>query len=235
MQAAATPIAEPKADPVENEKYYKGYPGIDDAPRKKGIDGKKITIIILVILIIAAAVGGAIYLSNSRGDDSETTTAPVALSEYTVPNFANAGYTQSDVENNGAWNQQFKITFSAEYSTEVEEGIIFKQSVAAGETVTEGTEIILTVSKGIETAVVPDVGGLSLNDAKKMLEDAGFKVSTVEVYNEGGHTKDTVKSSYGMAPAAGETVAKGEEVILQVYGEVVTTTQPETTTETTTE
>ncbi len=44
-----------------------------------------------------------------------------------------------------------------------------------------------------------------------------------------GYAVNTVKQNHGMAPAGGETVAKGEEVILQVYGEIITTTEPETT------
>jgi beta-lactam-binding protein with PASTA domain len=88
---------------------------------------------------------------------------------------------------------------------------------------------VLTVSKGIQTETVPDVGSLSLEVATQQLEALGFKVSSVEVYNDGGHTPNTVKSSYGMAPAAGEVVAVGEEIILQVYGEVQTTTQVATT------
>ena len=51
-----------------------------------------------------------------------------------------------------------------------------------------------------------------------------IKVSTVEVYNDGSHTANTVKESYASAPAAGSTAAVGEEIVLQVYGEVQTTT-----------
>ena len=157
----------------------------------------------------------------------ETTTAPV-LATYSVPDFISAGYTQSDIENNGAWNKQFKISYVSDYSKDADEGVVFKQSVNAGETVDEGTEIVLTVSKGVKTEQVPNVGGLSFEEAKRELEKLGFKVSSVEVYNEGGYAPNTVKENYGMAPAAGESVAVGEEIILQVYGEVVTTTQPAT-------
>lgn len=234
--AAAASNTAPKAEPVAPRQEDAIRQPAPVKPDKSSSNGKKAVIIVLIILIIAAAVGGAVYLAKSGIlGKKETTTAPVELSSYTVPNFATAGYTQSDIENNGAWNQQFKITFTAEYSTEAPEGTVFKQSVAAGETVTEGTEIVLTVSKGIETKEVPNVGGLTVEDAKKKLEADGFKVSTVEIYNDGGYTEGTVKSNYGMAPAAGEVVPKGEEIILQVYGEVVTTTQPETTEPETTE
>lgn len=229
VQAAAATNLEPKIDPVEQEEHYKGYPGVDDIENEKGSKAKKIVIAVLVVLIIIAGAVGAFYVKNGGFIKEEETTQDVSISSYAVPDFIKAGYTQSDIENNGAWNQQFSIEFEAEYSSDAEEGIVFKQSVAEGETVAQGTKIVLTVSKGIETVQVPNVGGLTIDEARKQLEDAGFKVSTVEIYNDGSYTKDIVKQNHGMAPAAGETVAKGEEVILQVYGEVVTTTQPETT------
>lgn len=237
VQAAAAqpePKEEPKNIPVEKEENYRGYP-TDYADEDKGGKAKKITIIILVICIIAAAVAGAVLLTRGNNSNPEQPSETVTLGSYSVPNFIDAGYNQSNIENNAAWNQQFKIVFEEEYSKEVEAGIIFKQSVNAGETVTEGTQIVLTVSKGVETAQVPDVGGMPLEEAKKKLEAEGFTVSTVEIYNDIGYATNTVKQNHGMAPAAGETVAKGDEVILQVYGELVTTTEPETTTEPTTE
>ena len=51
------------------------------------------------------------------------------------------------------------------------------------------------------------------------LEKLGFKVSSVEVYNDGSHTKGQVRASYPSAPEVGAKVALGEEIILQVYGE----------------
>ena len=233
VQAAAAqpaPKEEHKEIQPEREEEYRGYPA-DYEAEDKGSKAKKITIIILVICIIAAAVAGAVLLTRGNNNNSDAPSETVTLGSYDVPNFVDAGYNRSNVENNGAWNQQFKIVFEEEYSKDAAEGLIFKQSIKAGETVTEGTEIILTVSKGIETAQVPDVGGLPLEEAKKKLEEAGFTVSTVEIYNDMGYAVNTVKQNHGMAPAGGETVAKGDEVILQVYGEIITTTEPETTTE----
>lgn len=54
------------------------------------------------------------------------------MAQYEVPDFVSAGYNQSDIENNGAWNKQFKLTFTSKYSTDVEEGIVFEQSIEAG-------------------------------------------------------------------------------------------------------
>lgn len=199
--------------------------------RKAEKEKKKKTIkavIIIAVCVILAAV--SVYVVGFSGlvFKPEETTATTELKRVSVPDFCTQGYTESDVQNSGSWNAQFKITFTYEYSTEIEEGIVFKQSVNAGETVNEGTPIVLTVSRGVETVNVPDVGGLSKGEAVKQLEEAGLKVSVVTVYNEGEHTPDKVKSSGGIAPAAGTSVAKGEEVIIQVYGEIVSTTQPST-------
>ncbi|MGN1328999.1 MAG: PASTA domain-containing protein [Eubacterium sp.] len=230
--AAAAPApnkavnAEEEFDAVTQEKNYRGYPGYDDV--KDNSKRNKIIIIVLVVLIVAACVAGVLVAKNGGLNKQEDTTAPIAVATYTVPNFTSAGYTQSDIENNGAWNEQFKLTFDSQYSVDVDEGIVFKQSVTAGETVDKGTEIVLTVSKGVQTAEVPDVGGLTLEEATEKLKEAGFEVSSVEVYNDGAHAENTVKSSFGMAPKAGSVCAVGDEVILQVYGEVVTTTEPST-------
>ncbi len=216
-------------DPVEEEEHYRGYPGYD-SKQKKG-NGTKIAIIILVVLIVIAGIVGGIYVAKNGGlgKKQEDTTASVAVKQYEVPDFCSAGYTQSDIENMAAWNKQFKLTFVSKYSTDIDEGIVFEQSVKAGEKVDEQTEIQLTVSKGIQTAEVPNVAGQTLDEATKMLTDKGFKVATVELYNDGTHTPDTVREAYASAPAAGETAAVGEEVVIQVYGEVVTTTAPSTT------
>lgn len=191
--------------------------------QKKG--KSKIAIFILCILIVVAVIAGIIVIQNSK-QESNTTTAPPQqeMIKYEVPNFSNTGFTQSDVQNNAAWNEQFTITYNFEYSTTVEAGIICAQSIQAGEQVNSGTSIVLTVSKGVQTEVVPNVGGMMFEDAKKALEEKGFKVSSVEIYNDGSHIENSVKSSYASAPAEGEVVAVGSEVILQVYGKVVTTT-----------
>ena len=205
------------------------FPSEEKAVEKKKSKKGNIIIIVLVVLIVAA-IGAGVYFSsfyNKTNDAQDNTQSTVGTAE--VPQFVNMDYTKSYVEDNASWNSQFKITYEYEYSTDVEEGIIFKQSVAAGESVNVGTEIVLTVSKGIQTEEVIDVGGLNIDEATKKLEEKGFKVSTVEVYNDGSHTPNTVKTSYGMAPAAGEVVAVGEQIVLQVYGEVqTTTTQPQT-------
>lgn len=228
----AAPAVKAKAAAEQEDIYQKGAKGGYPEYNESNGDKKRKAVVVVLIILIVAAIAAAVYVVQfsgliDNGKNNTTTTQPVKT--YQVPNFSGVGYTQSDIENNGAWNEQFKFTFQGEYSADTEEGIIFKQSVAAGETVDQGTEIILTVSKGIQTQTVPDVRGLVLDEATKQLEDLGFKVSTVEVYNDGTHIANTVKNTDASAPAAGTFAAVGEEVILQVYGEAEPTTTPAVT------
>ncbi|WP_294825454.1 PASTA domain-containing protein [uncultured Eubacterium sp.] len=228
----AAPAVKAKAAVEQEDIYQKGAKGGYPEYNESNGDKKRKAVVAILIILIVAAIAAAVYVVQfsgliDNGKNNTTTTQPVKT--YQVPNFSGVGYTQSDIENNGAWNEQFKFTFQGEYSADTEEGIIFKQSVAAGETVDQGSEIILTVSKGIQTQTVPDVRGLVLDEATKQLEDLGFKVSTVEVYNDGTHVANTVKNADASAPAAGTLAAVGEEVILQVYGEAEPTTAPAAT------
>ncbi len=222
-QSASVPSPRPQRQQSAEPRPQTNPP---EKPEKK--KGVKTAIIVLLVAVLVAA---AVYVIGFSGlvFKQETTTQPTTLAKVTVPDFC-AGYSETDVKNTGSWNAQFQITFEYKYSTEVEEGLVFEQSVAPDTEVDEGSQIVLSVSKGIETASVPDVGGLSKNDAISALEKEGFKVKTVTIYNDDGHTPDTVKSSGGMAPAGGTTAAKGDEVIIQVYGETVTTTEPPTST-----
>lgn len=228
----AAPAVKAKAAVEQEDIYQKGAKGGYPEYNESNGDKKRKAVVAILIILIVAAIAAAVYVVQfsgliDNGKNNTTTTQPVKT--YQVPNFSGVGYTQSDIENNGAWNEQFKFTFQGEYSADTEEGIIFKQSVAAGEIVDQGSEIILTVSKGIQTQTVPDVRGLVLDEATKQLEDLGFKVSTVEVYNDGTHVANTVKNTDASAPAAGTLAAVGEEVILQVYGEAEPTTAPAVT------
>lgn len=223
-QSAATP--EPVSERPKVQREEARLRRDEEQPKEKSNKPKIAAIAVAVILVVIAAACGA-YFSGMFSRE-ETTDPIVQTAKVTVPDFCSAGYTESDVKNTGTWNAMFKITFSYEYSKEFEAGVVFEQSIAANSEVDEGSAIVLKVSKGIETADVPDVGGMSKDDAVNELEKAGFAVSVVTVYNNNGYKEGTVKSKGGMAPAAGSTVAKGDEIIIQVYGEVVTTTEPST-------
>jgi serine/threonine-protein kinase len=61
------------------------------------------------------------------------------------------------------------------------EGLVSAQSPDPGTEAEKGSTVTITVSTGPSEAAVPDVVGKDKNEAKKELEDAGFKVDMQDV------------------------------------------------------
>ena len=69
-----------------------------------------------------------------------------------------------------------KVTVEEEYNKKVEAGYITQQSVEAKTEVDAGETIVIKVSKGIETVIVPDLTGKTEEVAKDMITESGLKL-----------------------------------------------------------
>jgi serine/threonine-protein kinase len=96
-----------------------------------------------------------------------------------------------------------------EFSTDVPKGAVISQNPAGG-TLFRGDQVVLVVSKGPEMVKVPNVQGKQVPEARKILEDAGFKV---KVENFMGGIFGTVRSQ---SPGADADAPKGSVVTLVV-------------------
>jgi eukaryotic-like serine/threonine-protein kinase len=77
------------------------------------------------------------------------------------------------------------------------------------------TQVVLTVSSGKAKVKVPSVKGLSEDEAKAKLEDAGLKAGTTETRASTTVPKGNV---IGTSPSAGSSVDKGSEVAVVISG-----------------
>ena len=101
---------------------------------------------------------------------------------------------------------------SQDYSDSVAKGRVISSSPIAGASgYYKGDSVDLTVSKGPEKVTVPDVTGKSEDDAKKVLEDAGLKVT---VNKRLGGPFGTVRST---DPAAGSSVKPDSKVTINIF------------------
>ncbi|MFE7587260.1 Stk1 family PASTA domain-containing Ser/Thr kinase [Streptomyces gardneri] len=91
-------------------------------------------------------------------------------------------------------------------------GTVAAQSLAQGSRAAEGDTITLTVSKGPKLIEVPDVTEESTEDARTILEDAGFEV---EVKKSFPFLGDTVVSQ---SVEGGETAPEGSTVTITIKG-----------------
>jgi eukaryotic-like serine/threonine-protein kinase len=91
-------------------------------------------------------------------------------------------------------------------------GQVVAQDPPAGETVDEGTSVLLSVSKGQETVTVPDVLDQTEESARSELEAAGFDVQVVNA------PSDTTPEGFvsAQSPNPGTDAAKGSTVTITV-------------------
>ncbi len=186
---------------------------------------KTIAIVIVSVLVIIAALVIGISAMNSDGGEEETTNPAVSADNegyIMVPELKGWLYTDRQAQLGAFFNFSLKYEFSEEY----EEGQIISQYPESGEKVLKGSTISVVVSKGPKSIQLINVVGLQYEEAKQKLEEIGFKVvkASKPVDNDGSHAENSV---FRMSPSNfdGE-YDKGDEVMLEVWGEIATTTTP---------
>ncbi len=131
----------------------------------------------------------------------------------TVPNLVNMTLeeAQSAVEKEGL----YLSVKSEEYNSEVDENCIISQTPEGGSTnIKKGDTINVVVSKGSSQASVPNVVGLTLSNAKQLIEENNLKVGTVKYEYSSIYKEGTVLNQ---SPGAGSSrVQEGDEISLYV-------------------
>ena len=165
-----------------------------------------------IIAIVGCVVGViAVFLvmfliSMSKIDD-----------EYAkVPSFL--GFTEQ-AASEYAKNRGFEIEVTAHASSdEYPVGEICDQSPAAQTKAKLGAVISVTLSTGMETVAVPDLYGMTVEEAKKALEDVGLVLDKNIEYQTGTQEVGTV---IGQSVNPDETIMAGDTVAITVCKEAV--------------
>ena len=143
-------------------------------------------------------LGQAVTATVSRGVETKTVPDVVGKTkDQATAAITAAGLTLGDV--------------TEEYSASVESGKVVSCDPKAGKVIKHTEKVSLVVSKGKEPATIPDVTGMSEDEAKKVLEDAGLKV---EVNKRLGGPFGTVRST---DPAPGSSVKPDSKVTINIF------------------
>ncbi len=86
----------------------------------------------------------------------------------------------------------FKVTKREDYSNTVEEGYVISQDPAAADSIPVGSQVVLVVSKGKQSVKVPNLLGLTEEEAVASLVEAGLKVGNVTTVYDESFKKDLV-------------------------------------------
>lgn len=108
----------------------------------------------------------------------------------------------------------FRVAVTNAPSETVEKGDVISQTPGAGEAVPPGTTVGLVVSSGaqVQNVAVPNVVGLTRQDAESALKDAGLRFVVAE--NPSAEVAEGVVMS--QLPAAGDSVAQGTTIGIEV-------------------
>ena len=107
---------------------------------------------------------------------------------------------------------------SLEFSSTVAKGVVLRTDPAVGSKLKPGTPVALVVSKGVQQVTVPDVRNKTLDVATAALKQAGFTITSSEVFSDTA-VKGTVTDQSPNTGSAGRgstvvlTVSKGPDVV----------------------
>lgn len=203
-----------KAEPVREKTVRKRYEE-DDAPKGRKIPwGMIIFVIALVVLLGVLAFVFRFskeFLGIGKNNTSNSSASESGIEEISngngsydvvVPNFI--GRYREKVEGNETYHQ-FNLVFEEENNSSYPEGMIFEQSIKDKTQVAEGTEIVLKVSKGPEKVPMPQCVGLTIEEARALLDEQGIVYQEVPNFS----TEYEYNIVYEQSAAEGEEVATG--------------------------
>ncbi|MFD0704612.1 Stk1 family PASTA domain-containing Ser/Thr kinase [Alloscardovia venturai] len=154
---------------------------------------------VVVLLVLVAAFAGWWFFGRSA---NQTATVPTITTAMTQ------AQAQEAVEQAG-----FVFKAQTDSSSTADEGTFTKQDPAGGATAQKGSTVTVWFSAGPQQVAVPDVSGRSQDEARSILEKAGFKVGSVSTENSDSVEKDQVTRT---DPTAGSNAAKGSTIKLYI-------------------
>ena len=175
--------------------------------RKKIIIGSVIAAIVAVLVIV-----GIVFAMNGSGNKSSEDTV-------TIPEVCNASTSKDSIELK-LKASGLKMTEKQDTDSTEPEGTCTKMSPDAGSKVAKGSAVKVWFSAGPQSTQVPDVKERSQEEARSILESAGFKVNAaVKTEDSADIAKDMVTKT---DPAAGQSVPKGTTITIYVSSGMTT-------------
>lgn len=175
-------------------------------PKSKTDDSKKKKKIAIIIGIAAAAIlilFGILYVSGIIGGSGK---------EVVVPDVKGMSYSEAKevLEEKG-----LKIEKADEpiASQKIEKGKIVSQTPSKNSKVKKGRTVRVILSAGNAELKVPDLKGLSYNEAKTLLSEMGLQISKGDEVDSDSISEGLIASQY---PAAKTKVDKGDIITVNI-------------------
>lgn len=181
--------------------------GGTNEPQKKS-KGPIIGVVVVILAIIAVA---AFMLLNGG-------------KQVSVPDLVGMTYEEASTQIRENGFEVGEVTF--ENDDDAESGLVLDQNPSANSQAPEGSKINLVISQGSEQVNVPDVVGMSENEARTTLRDNGFILGNVDIDDSEDVEKGKIISQN---PSAGSKANTGSIVDIVVSGGVEEVEVPDIT------
>ncbi|MFB9955442.1 Stk1 family PASTA domain-containing Ser/Thr kinase [Cellulomonas denverensis] len=176
-------------------------PDADAEDEEEGKSKKWLWITLSIVGVLAVAGLIWVLLQGNESDQPPQVTIPAV-----------AGEAEADATTE-LQDLNLEVRRVDEPSATVAAGMVTRTDPAEGTSVDEGSTVSLYVSTGPDSASVPDVTGMSQEQARDQLEAAGFQVGNVTSENSPDQPADRVLRT---EPAKGQAVDAGSEITLVV-------------------
>ncbi|ONH30589.1 serine/threonine protein kinase [Pseudofrankia asymbiotica] len=173
--------------------------------------GLAVVLTFVVVSLVATSLVG-----NDKGDDGDT----ASTGQATIPQGLK-GQAQTVVEDRLKALEFTNITIeevkTADAPKDVERPVI-DVDPAEGSKIDKTAKITLTVAILPDAKVIPNVTGMSKNDAVGTLTDAGFKPDVEDFVGQATHNPGTVEKT---DPAGGQSASPGSKITVWVVSSKV--------------
>lgn len=205
------PRSQQQNQPEYYDDDYEDYDDYDDYEdehsRQKSMLVPILTSVTIVVVVICAVIVVAIIAGAWRPGSEKLTTIPDLI-----------GMQYEDAVT--IYEDSLVLNVEKEsYSEEYAEGVIYDQSLAAGQEIEQDADgkvrVAIAVSLGTQKHEIPDVANMDEDEAKAALTDLGFTVRRVseESTMEAGFEKGKAMRT---EPEAGTVVEAGQTIVLYV-------------------
>lgn len=161
---------------------------------------QRVPIIVVILVLVIGASAAGIWWWQSYG--------PGAYVD--VPNVA--GYPLKEAQS-ALEDSNLEVVTQYAYSDTVQKGSVIESHPEAGSRATKNSTITLIVSNGVQMFDVPDLAGMTLEEATDRLEQIGLQTAKpVEAWSEQVDSGVVISSD----PAAGQSVPHDSNVTLTV-------------------
>ena len=125
--------------------------------------------------------GQSVVLWVSTGPDIKTSSMPNVVGE-----------TKEEAEKRlDSQNLELDLEYEEDYHSSIKEGYVIRTDPIAGTDISTGDKVTIWISLGPELQNMPNVVGMNVATASKLLVDAGFKQPSIQ-YVDSDEEKDTV-------------------------------------------